>query len=501
MSADAAVVIGSGADELACAHQLARAGYRVTALEQHVAPDPQEGFLSPAIVRALDLDRRPLPPGVDLETDEPDPWITLPLPAGGRLALWRDTARSAQEIQRLSRADASRWPAFCAHMDKLAQLLTMLYEGPPPDPLDLGARGLMRAAGIGWRAHRLGRQIIEEFLRVVPMPVADLLDEWFESEPLKAAIAACAVRHLRHGPRSAGTAFTLLHHHVGCAPGVFRPRHSNLGRVLGALPGIEIRKDARVDRITTRAGCVTGVVLASGETLAAPLVVSGVDPRRTFMHLLGPAGVAPTLGRAVRCIRSRGTAARILFTLPHPVRWDPLVIAPSLDYLERAHDDAKYRRVSREPWCEARAARPAPDGRMRIEVHLQYAPYGLDEGEWDEPRRHALGTLAADILAPHVPELADAATDRLAQSPRDLEAERGWPEGQPYYAELALDQTLWMRPVPSLAHYHTPVAGLFLCGPGTHPGGAIAGASGLNAARAILRMPQRQAGKTTESEY
>ena len=300
-------------------------------------------------------------------------------------------------------------------------------------------------------------------MRVLPMPVAELLDDWFECDALKGALGAMGILHLQQGPRSAGTAFRLLHHHAGCAPGVFRPPRSNVGAVLRATAGVEARA-AAVARISVRGGRVAGVVLASGEELAAPLVVSALDPRRTLLELADPGWLDPELARAVSHIRRRGVAARVFFKA---AQTKGTVVAPSLDYLERAYDDVKHGRISREPYLESRVG---PNG---VEVHFQYTPY-------------AGGPEIPQITRRLLPGLGEA--EAAVLGPRELEAREGWPEGQAYHAELTLDQALWMRPLPELAHYRTPIEGLWLCGPGMHPGGGVPGATGYNCARQILQQ-------------
>jgi phytoene dehydrogenase-like protein len=366
-------------------------------------------------------------------------------------------------------------------------MLETAYAAPPPDPMSRELGELARLARLGLRARRLGRQGIEDLLRLLPTSVADFLDDWFEADALKGLLGAAGVMHLQQGPRSGGTAFRLLHHHVGSPPGVFRPPRSNVARVLADLPGIE-RRDAKVVRITVRDGRAVGVVLANGEEIAASVVISGADPQRTLLGLVDPGWLDPELARAVRNIRSRGVVARVTLTLDRAPGFSTLVLAPSLDDIERAYDDAKYGRVSTRPYLEARSAAPLADGRHRVDVHVQYAPYALADGGWDDPRRAALGDLVVEMLSPHLP----AVVERTVLAPPDLEEAHGWPEGQAHHAELALDQVLWMRPVPALARYATPIEGLYLCGPSMHPGGGIAGAAGANAARVILRGLPRQ---------
>jgi phytoene dehydrogenase-like protein len=480
-----AIVIGAGANELVAAHTLARAGHSVLVLELHTLPD-DAGWIPPQIVRDLGLAR------AGLSVVHPDPWLTIPLPDGGRLVLSQDVAQCAEAIRRVSPRDAGKWPAFCARMARLARLLERLYLAPPPNPARRGIGELARHARLGMRLRGLGREGITDLFRILPMSAADWLDDWFESDALKGALGAAGIRDLRFGPRAGGTAFALLHRHVGARPGVFRPATSNVTRVLAGLPGIEIRRGAEIDAIDVHAGEVAGVTLANGEHIAAPVVVSGMDPRRTLLEHVDPGWLDPEFTRAVRNIRSKGVSAWVHLTLDRSPGFTRLVIAPSLDHLERAADDAKYGRVSQQPYLEAHAGNAAADGPQRLEIHVQYAPYALADGEWDATRRSALGDLVVHALADHLPGGDAAITERGVFTPRDLEASNGWPEGQPDHAELALDQLLWMRPIPALARYHTPIGGLYLCGPAMHPGGGIVGAAGANAAQEILRNARRR---------
>ena len=486
-----AIVVGAGVNGLVAASYLAKAGHRVLVLERRSAEDggPRTdeavdvGWVPPRIIRDLALALH------GLEVRRPDPWIATPLPDGGRLELRQDVEQSAAAIRRLSPADAAKWPEFCERMGRLARILEALYVAPPPDLMSRDLGELLRLAGHGWRVRRLGTQGIVDLLRVLPMSVAELLDEWFESDALKAVLGAAGVTHLCEGPRSGGTAFLLVHHHVGSAAGVFRPPVSNIGRVLDAhlTDGVVVRRGAEVVRVTAWEGRATGVVLASGEEIAASLVVSSADPKRTLLGLVDPAWLDPELVRAVRHIKCRGVSARVTLTLDREPGFTTLAVAPSLEYLERAYDDAKYGRVSGRPYLEARAGDRASDGRHRVAVHVQYAPYRLAEGTWDVARRRALGDLVVESLSEHVPGLREATVSGEVLSPRDLEEAYGWSEGHAYQGELTLDQILFMRPVAGWARYRTPIRGLYLCGAGTHPGGGIAGAAGANAASVILR--------------
>lgn len=447
------VVIGGGADALVAAQLLAAAGREVLVIEGASAPEA-EGWVPRQVLRALKLQ--------GFELHWPDPWISVPLPAGGKLELWRDMARSVESIRRVSALDAERWPQFCKRMARLARFLEALYAEPPPDPL---------STGFAWRARRLGGQGLEDLLRILPMPVAELLDDWFENDALKGALGGAGVLHLLQGPRSGGTAFRLLHHHVGCPPGVFRAPRSNVLELLRRLPRVELQ-GAAVQRVAVQAGAVAGVVLNDGRELEASMVVSSADPRRSLLEFVEPGWLDPELTRAVRHVRSRGVTARLRVQLDRSPGFGALAIAPSLDYLERAYDDAKHGGVSRQPYVEARC-----DEQHRLDVHIQYAARGADCSK--------LGDTVLAMLSEHWGDAVPREGELL--SPQELAQIEGWPEGQAHHAELALDQVLWMRPLPELARYRTPIEGLWLCGPAMHPGAGIAGAAGFNCAREILR--------------
>ncbi|MGH8705527.1 MAG: phytoene desaturase family protein, partial [Burkholderiales bacterium] len=338
----------------------------------------------------------------------PDPWLAAPLPAGGRLELWRDMARTAEAIRRVSSRDAEHWPGFCERMARLARFLEGVYSAPPPDPLGIK---------FALRARRMGKQGLADFLRILPMPVAELLDDWFESDVLKGTLGAAGILHLQQGPRSGGTAFRLLHHHVGSPPGVFRPPASSPPEMLPS----QNHQQGRVAQISVREGRATGVVLENGQEIEASLVVSGADPRRTLLELVEPGWLDPELVRALGHLRRRGVVARVVLRLDRSPGFARLALAPSLDYLERACDDSKYGRVSQRPYLEAHC-----DERHHMQVHVQYVPYGADCS--------ALGETVVALLSEH---WGDAVAEEVeVHSPRDLEEREGWPEGQAHHAEL-----------------------------------------------------------------
>jgi len=462
-----AIVIGAGPNGLVTAHYLARAGKRVLVVEQRHGPDPSAdiGWVPTAVIRDLGLGAG------GLRIEEPDPWITVPLDGGGTLELARDIARSTEAIRRISPADAAEWPEFCRRMRSLAGVLERLYLVPPPDIETNDVRELARIAGLGLYVRRLGKRTVIDLARILPMSITELLDDWFESDVLKGLLGALGIWHLKQGPRAGGTAFNFLHHHAGSPAGVFRPPRSNVTQALSTLPGggVEVRRGERA-KVLAQNGRATGVVLEkSGEEILAPLVVSSADPRGT----LQPVAIEldPEFGRAVDNIKARGVVARGTLALESIPAYTTLCIAPSLDYLEHAYDDAKYGRDSATPYVEVQKT----DG--RCELHVQYVPY--TDGAANVQRHQALQHRVAQVLG------AQPSQVKL-HSPDEEELQHGSTEGHLYHGELTLDQILFMRPVPGWSRYRTPIEGLYLCGSGTHPGGGIPGAAGRNAAREIL---------------
>lgn len=459
-----AIVIGAGANGLAAAHYLARAGKRVVVVEQRHTADPSAdiGWVPPGVIRDLGLHQ--------LRLEQPDPWLTVPLDGGSTLELSRDIGRSVEAIRRISPADAAKWPEFCQRMRTLAGVLERLYLAPPPDIETRDPRELARIGGLGLYVRRLGKQAVIDLARILPMSIAELLDDWFASDVLKGALGALGIWHLKQGPRSGGTAFNFLHHHAGSPAGVFRPARSNITKVLEGMPGVEVRRGSRAT-VLAKNGRASGVVLEkSSEAILAPIVVSSADPRAT----LDPVAIEldPEFARAVDNIKARGVVARGTLTLDSAPSYANLCVAPSLEYLERAYDDAKYGKDSAVPYVEVQRT----DGN-RLELHVQYVPY--TDGTANVPRHQALQQKVAQVLGVQPSQVK-------LQSPDEEQMQRGATEGHLYHGELTLDQILFMRPVPGWSRYRTPIEGLYLCGSGTHPGGGIPGAAGRNAAREIV---------------
>jgi phytoene dehydrogenase-like protein len=515
-----AIVIGSGLEELVAAGNLAAKGFRVLVLEPsaevggpaasvEILPgfrvDPvfaDAGFLDPRALRDLELEKH------GLALLSPDPVLSAPAAGGGEpLVLWRDAGKTRASIARRSPPDAARWADFAERMASFAAILEETAARPairPAGPL----RDLAPFLGLGRRVRALGRERMTDLFRVLPLPATDLLDDAFEDDLLKGALGALAVHGVFQGPRSPGTVLSFLHHHVGSPSGVFGVRtvvRGGVGALVVALAaaarerGVEIRCGVPIERIPIEKGRATGVSTDGGAEISARAVLSGSDPARTFLDLAGTTYLDPDFVHAVRMIRFRGGHARVHFALSELPRFEGLteapqgsiVFAPDLDTVEHAYDDAKHGAVSERPVFEARIpslADPslAPRGQHVLSVDVRFVPVGEAKSRGDGASAEALGDRTVSILAEHAPNLPGAILARDVVMPADLEARHGWSGGDPFHGEVALDQLLFMRPVPGWSGYRTPIEGLYLCGPGTHPATAITGASGRQAAAAML---------------
>jgi phytoene dehydrogenase-like protein len=357
----------------------------------------------------------------------------------------------------------------------------------------------------------LGRAQFYALHKLLTMSSADYLDEWFETEALKATKSASGIIGTFLGPRSPGTAYVLLHHYMGEIDGVFRAwgfAKGGNGSVSVAIAaaarehGAEIRTGVSVQRVLIRNGRANGVVLENGDEIRSKVVVSGADPRRTFMQLVGAEHLPSDFAEAIGRYKFRGSSGKVnlaLSELPNftclpgsgPHLRGAVSISPNVQYLERAYDDGKYGEVSRRPYMDIVIPSMidpsmAPPGKHVMSIFVQYVPYNVNGG-WTDAKREAFGDTVIDTLAEYAPNIKSAILHRQVITPADIERVVGLSEGNIFQGELALQQMFFLRPVPSWAKYRTPVDGLYQCGSGTHPGGGVMGASGRNAALSILR--------------
>jgi phytoene dehydrogenase-like protein len=505
-----AIVIGAGPNGLTAAAMLAKGGRKTLVLESAAetgghtraiefapgfrAPLSDDcGWVPPKVSKAL---------GLSLDDVAPELATSVVTPDGRLISLSTNAQAAAREIATLSATDAARWPAFVERLGKFAAILGDLYQLTPPD-IDTRSIGeVLPMLGVGRRLRGMGRDDMIEFLRVMPMSAQDLLDDTFQSEPLKAAIAAAALRDIRQGPRSGGTTFNLLHYLVGAPAGSVRARSwfregpDAFARKVADIArrnGVEIRTGATVGRIVVRDGRVTGVTIGA-EQIEAPLVISTADPKTT-VRLVDPVWLDPEFMLAVKNVKLRGCTAFVLFAVDgaivHERRQSASMVSttPDTTALERAADAAKYRELSTEPHVEfftptLRWPQLAQSGKHVVTARVQFASYDL---AWSDAHLTTLKEKATAAIGRVIPGFEASIVHRVALSPRDIEERFGVTEGALTQGELTLDQILFMRPVPGWGHYRWPVDGLYLGGAGAHPGPGVLGGAGYLAARAALK--------------
>ena len=515
------IVIGGGHNGLTAAAYLARAGRNVLVLERRhvlggaaVTEEVFPGFrfsvcsyvvslLRPEIIRELDL------PGHGLEILPLDGTFT-PMPNGDYLWRVNDHAKTRREIARHSRLDAEAYDEYGRAMVEMGRFVKPILGMLPPDPASLDPRGLSRLLFLLNRFRRLSRQDQYNQVQLMTMSAVDFLDQWFETDVLKATMSASGIIGTFLGVRSPGTAYVLLHHYMGEIDGAFRSwglARGGTGAISNAIAsaaraaGVEIRQQAEVERILVRGDRAEGVVLRNGDELRATVVASSLDPRLTFLRLLDASMLPDDFVEDIRRYKFRGSSAKVnlaLDALPDftalpgagPHLRGAVSISPGVDYMERAYDDAKYGRFSRKPYMDIvipslTDTSIAPPGRHVMSCFVQYAPYHLKNGTWDE-QRDALGDTVIDTLAEYAPNIRSIVRHRQVLTPLDLEREWGLSEGNIFQGELTLEQLFFLRPAPGWAQYRTPIANLYMCGSATHPGGGIMGAPGRNAAMRIL---------------
>ncbi len=494
-----AIVIGAGLNGLVAANYLAKAGRRVLVLERRAVIGGQaatesfgDGFkvdalhaggqLRPDIVSDLDLTSHGLPASVS------EPLISL-LPDGRQLRLTADSDdQTLASIRAISQRDAARWPEFVAYMNQAADFLDAAYRTPMPRLPNVSLSEGMPLAQLGLRLRKLGARDMFRIIRMLPMSALELTEEWFESDAMRAAIGAVAIHGATLGPMSAGSGYTLMHNWLNRGGPGHKRVEGGIGRIADALVaalksrGGELRTSADVASIINEDQRATGVRLASGEEISAPIILSAADPRHTMLTLVGAPELPPEFVWQTQSIKMRGSVAKVhlLTDGAHGLPQGTLVIAPGVRYLERAYDASKYGRMSSEPYLEI-----TTNGAV-VSLHVQFAPYSLRESEWSQERA-VLERVAVDTAALAFPKLKAAIRQTKSLTPLDLENTYGLTEGDLNHGQLILDQMFFMRPIPGWSTHKTPIDNLYLCGNGVHGGGGISGASGRNAAKAVLK--------------
>jgi phytoene dehydrogenase-like protein len=516
------IVIGGGHNGLVNAAYLARAGKRVLVLERRhvlggaaVTEEVFPGFkfsvcsyvvslLRPEIIRELDLPRH------GLEILPLDGTFT-PMPNGDYLWRVNDHARTRREIARHSRLDAEAYDEYGKAMVEMAHFVKPIMNMTPPDPASLNPKGLLELLTMGRRFKRLSSEDKYNQVQLMTMSAVDFLDQWFETDVLKATMSASGIIGTFLGVRSPGTAYVLLHHYMGEIDGAFRSwglSRGGTGAISNSIAnaareaGAEIRTGAPIAKIILQHGAGKGVVLENGDEIYAEVISSSVDPRLTFMKMVGSEHLPDDFVADIKRYKFRGSSGKVnlaLDALPNFTSMPgtgahlrgAVSISPSVDYMERAYDDAKYGRYSRRPYIDIviptlTDPSVAPAGKHVMSCFVQYAPYNLKEGTWDD-KREEFGDTVIDTIAEHAPNIKEIILHRQVLTPLDLEREFGLSEGNIFQGELTLEQLFFLRPAPGWAQYRSPIRNLYMCGSATHPGGGIMGASGRNAAMAILQ--------------
>jgi phytoene dehydrogenase-like protein len=518
-----AIVIGGGHNGLVAAAYLARAGRRVLVLERRgvvggacVTEELFPGYrvstaayvnslLRPEIVRDFDLRSR----GFELLVRDPSSFS--PLRDGRSLTFWADRGRTCEEIARFSPRDAERYAAYEEDLERVARAIEPMLLSPAPDPKSLAPGNLWRLAQAAWRL----RPEVDALVRLFSMSAADYIERWFESEPLKSRLATDGVIGAWAGPRTPGTAYVLFHHVMGEANGqrgVWGYVRGGMGTISEGLAdyvrsrGGTILTEAEAARIETAGGRVARVVLADGRDFSAPVVLSNLDPKRTFLKLMDERSLPAEFVDAIRSIRMRSGVVKINVATsglpdfraapgsrPGPQHRGTIHFCESIDEMERAFEEAKAGLPSRRPIVEMCIPSVvdetlAPPGKHLVSLFVQYAPYDRSDGRaWGPETEREFAQSVFDVIGEYAPNWGSIVDDYMVLTPRGLEERFGMTGGNIFHGEMTLDQLGFLRPASGAAHYRTPVRGLYLCGSGAHPGGGVMGAPGRLAAQAALR--------------
>ncbi len=520
-----AIVVGGGHNGLVTAAYLAKAGKRVLVLERRYQPGGAcvteevwpgyrvsvasylSSLLSPKVTADLELEK------YGYKVDAKDPAFFSPFPDNRYLFMWQDRNKTLAEIAKFSRHDAEVYPAYEEHLERLSIVVESLLHVTPPVFPPKGVFDLPEYLKLLGKMRGLSAKEIVGLVKIFTQSAAEFLDEWFENEEIKVTLATDGVIGANGGPRSPGTAYILLHHCMGGVAGhrgLWGFVRGGMGAISNSIAasakaaGAEIRTDAEVQTIKIENGRARGVVLRSGEEFDAPLIASNLDPKRTFLSLVDQRHLDAEFLDQIHKYRCEGTSIKInlaVSALPNfralpgtlgPQHRATMHICPDIDYVEKAWDDAKYGRPSTSPLLELTSPTQydpslAPAGKHIIGIFLQYAPYRLREGTWDE-LREPFTRRVLEIIDDYAPGFSSGVEHVQTLTPLDLEREYGLTGGNIFHGEMSIDQMFMLRPVSGWARYRTPIRGLFMCGSGTHPGGGVMGAPGHNAAREMLKF-------------
>jgi phytoene dehydrogenase-like protein len=523
------LIIGGGHNGLVTAGYLARAGLKVTVLERRhvvggasVTEEPWPGFkvstlsylcslLQPRIISELELYKH------GYHIFPKDPSFFTAYPDGRHVFFWQNMAQTVAEIAKFSRRDAEVYPQYEAELERLAEWVESLLLETPPNIVRRKLSDLLQLGKLGLNTLKLGDAGLVRLVKIMTQSAKDFLQERFESPEIKTTLATDGVIGTNGGPSTPGTAYILLHHVMGGAAGqrgLWGFVRGGMGAISLALAasaqakGATIRTNASVERILIKDGRAYGVALADGEELTAKSVVSNAEPKRTFLQMIEAEQLDPEFRREIANFRCEGAVVKInlaLDGLPNftafPNQSDKEInlphkttmhVCPSMEYVDRAWEDALQGRPSTQPMLECTIPTAyddslAPPGKHVMNIFAQYAPYRLQDGVWDRQAKDEFADRCLDALAEYAPNIRDIILHRQIISPLDMEQEYGLTGGNIFHGEMSLDQLFFLRPAAGWANYRTPIQNLYLCGSGTHPGGGVMGAPGFNAAREILK--------------
>ena len=525
-----AIVVGGGHNGLTAAAYLARGGLSTLVVErraivggacvtEEIAPGCRASttsyiasMLRPEVIRDLDL------AGHGLKMVPCDPALLVPFADGSVAPWWSDRERTVRELAKLSPADARMFVRVDDELKRLARYLQPFFLEPPPDVHTRGFSGLMEALRVGKRFRGISGDEISRMVSFMTGSLGDFLDRNYESEKVKALFLANNVYGKHGGPYSPGTALGLLFHLLSGGEHELQGFYGHVMGGMGAITqamalaarkfGADIRTSSPVGRILVRDGRATGVALEDGTEIPAKVVVSNADPKRTFLGLVDEKELPEDFRRAIAGIKMDGPCAKVNFVLSEEPRVTGMprefeksqralfTLVPSLEFAERCYDIAKMGEIPEELWVDCVVASNvdpslAPEGRHVMTCFIQYVPYRLKKGTWDE-NRELLGDRVVRKIGEYAPNVPGSVVARQVLTPLDLERTYGLTEGNIFHGDLNLEQLFFMRPVAGFARYRTPVDGLYLCGAGTHPGGGVTGAPGHNAARRVLKDLKRR---------
>lgn len=518
------IVVGGGVNGLVAAAYLAKSGKKVLLFEkknvvggmavtEELIPGYSfsslidgAGYLSPAVISDLKLFQR----GLEIIPVTP---VTYSLqPDGNNFLISENVNETAIEIAKYSKADAESYPKFVELMKKISNVLDAIRYITPPDLPEMGFGNLIDMFPLLKPVRKIGRKEFAQVLRVMPMPIADLLNEWFESDIVKGAIAASSILNSSWGPQEAGTGFTFLYNWAGSNNGLFRSS-GNIKGGMGAISdsiasaasalGVEIKTNSEVTKILFSDGVVNGVEINNGDQYAAKKVVAATNIKTTFLKLIDTYYLDQLVVKHVKNIKYRGTTARVHFVLKdipqfNGVNGDAqnllsghIQISPTMTYIQKAFDPVKYGNYSKRPYLDIHIpsitdSSLSSNGDHIMSVTVKYMPYHLREGDW-QSKGEEIANIVIDTISEYAPGFKNLIKEQKTITPYDLENDYDLPEGNYVHGEMTLDQFMWMRPIPGYAQYRTPIKNLYLCSAATHPGGGITGINGKNAAREILK--------------